>query len=92
MCNICKKGRIQQGAKKVDPIRMTTFETQATVKAAAKVKDEDMFIEIKDLDLIAKEFKMYDLCRKRFTKGFGPQDREKAQAKEVGFFYRKSIS
>lgn len=51
VCNICKKGRIQQCAKKVEPIKMATFEAQATVKAAAKVKDEDMFSEIQDLDL-----------------------------------------
>ena len=36
-----------------------------------------MYNEIEDLDLIAKEFKMHDHCRKTFLKGFGEKSREK---------------
>ena len=38
-----------------------------------------MYEDIKELDLIAKEFKMHDHCRKSFLKGFGEKSREKLQ-------------
>ena len=41
-----------------------------------------MYNEIEDLDLIAKEFKMHDHCRKTFLKGFGEQSREKLKSGE----------
>ena len=90
VCNICKKGRIQYKGKKVTPVTITSFQAQETIKAAAKATDRDMYDEIEDLDLIAKEYKMHDHCRKTFLKGFGEQSREKLKSTElqkVNFYY-----
>ena len=59
-CNICGGGRVQYGGIKVQPIKMTSFQAQDTIKAAAKAKGLDIYNEIQDLDLIAKEFKMHE--------------------------------
>ena len=40
-----------------------------TIKAAAKIKDPDLYNEIVDLDLFAKEFKYHTKCYNRFTYG-----------------------
>ena len=61
---------------------ITSFQPQETIKAAAKAKDQDMYNEIEDLDLIAEEFKMHDHCRKIFLKGFGEQSRKKLKSGE----------
>ena len=59
---------------------IVSFQAQDIIKAAAKVKDQEMHNEIEDLDLIAKEFKMHDHCRKTFLKEFGDQSREKLES------------
>ena len=46
---------MQYLGKKVQPVKITSFQAQETIKAAARVKDMDMYNEIQDLDLIAKE-------------------------------------
>ena len=53
VCNICKKGRIQHNENKVSPVVITLFQAQETIKATAKVKDEQMYSEIEYLDLIS---------------------------------------
>lgn len=78
-CNICKKGRIQHKGNKSYPKCIASFQAQETIKAAAKLRDPSMYENIKELDLIAKEFKMHDHCRKSFLKGFGKESREKLQ-------------
>lgn len=83
VCNICKRGRIQFKGKKVTPVTITSFQAQETVKAAAKTKNPEMYNEIVDLDLISKEFKMHDHCRKTFLKGFGERSREKSKSLET---------
>ena len=75
VCNICKKGQIQHNGNKVSPVVITSFQAQETIKAAAKVKDEK-YNEIEYLDLIAKEFKMHDHCRKIFLRGFSEKQRQ----------------
>ena len=42
VCNICKKGRIQHNGNKFSPIVITSFQARETIKAAAKVKDEEI--------------------------------------------------
>ena len=88
VCNICKKSRMQYKGKKVTPVTITSFQAQKTIKAAAKVKDQDMCNEIEDLDLIAKEFKIHDHCRKTFLKGFGEQSREKLRSGEPEVYFK----
>ena len=53
VCNICKKARVQHKGEKVNPVIITSFQAQATIKAAAKAKNEEMYNEIQDLDLMA---------------------------------------
>ena len=46
-----------------------------TVKAAAMKKNYDLYCEIKDLDLISKEFKYHRSCYEEFTRGFSEKSR-----------------
>ena len=58
-CSICKKGIIKYQGKKVSPKTIATNEASDTIKEAAKTKDLELYAEIKDLDLITKEFKYH---------------------------------
>ena len=48
-----------------------------TIKAAAKIKDPDLYNEIIDLDLFAKEFKYYTKCYNSFTYGYSSSIRNR---------------
>ena len=82
---------MQYGGIKVQPIKITSFQAKDTIKAAAKAKGFDMYNEIQDLDLIAKEFKMHEHCRKAFIKGFGGKGRAKKQSEEAEVSYSTSL-
>ena len=69
------KYRIQYHGKKVIPLTITTHVAENTIKAAAKVKDGDMYDKIKDEDLIASEFKYHYHCYVEFTRGFSEKER-----------------
>ena len=47
-----------------------------TIKAAAKIKDPDLYNEIVDLDLFAKEFKYHTKCYNSFTYGYSSSMRK----------------
>ena len=68
ICNICKKGSVKLKGKKALPIAITTIEATESIKEAAKIKDPKLYAEIKDIDLIAKEFKYHEHCRRNFTR------------------------
>ena len=40
----------------------------AQIKESAEAKDTNLFYEIRDIDLIAKEFKYHDFCYREFTR------------------------
>ena len=67
-CGICKKRIIKYQGRKVVPKTIATNEASDTIKEAAKTKDFELYAEIKDLNLIAKEFKYHEHCRKNFTR------------------------
>ena len=68
-CNLCNKDRIMRNSKYLFPITISTQQTVKTTKDAAKAKeDQKLFFEIKDLDLIAKEFKYHDACFREYTR------------------------
>ena len=68
-CNFCKKYRIKRQQKIYLPITVCTEEAVNTIKQAAEAnEDQTLFFEIKDLDLIAKEFKYHECCYKDFTR------------------------
>ena len=51
------------------PITVTTELAANTLKQAAEAnKDQSLFYEIKDIDLIGKEFKYHDSCYKEFKR------------------------
>ena len=62
------------------PVVITSLQAQEAINAAAKVKDEEMYVEIEYLDLIVKGFKMHDHCRKTFLRGFGEEYRQSTKA------------
>ena len=61
---------MQYKNKRTEPYTIVTFVAANSIKAAAKVKNENLYIEIKDLDLIAKEFKVHKHCYQQFTYGY----------------------
>ena len=68
-CNICKKFKIQHKGISLFPKKIATQAAVGTIKSAAERNHPDMYYEIKDLDLIAKEFKYHQTpCYKTFTK------------------------
>ena len=68
VCNLCKKHRVQFQGKKVTPSTISTYDAEKSFKEDAEEKDKVLFIEIKDLDLIAKEFKFHEHCRRNFLR------------------------
>ena len=42
VCNICKKGQMNQNGNQVSPAVLTSFQDQETIKVAAKVNDKEM--------------------------------------------------
>ena len=58
-CNICSGFRVQHKRRKYEPYKISTHNAEQTIKAAAKDKDPELFNEIQQLDLIAKEFKFH---------------------------------
>eukprot|EP00794_Sanderia_malayensis_P014842 gene14842-biopygen11931 len=68
-CNFCHKYRVKRQQKHHLPITVSTHQAVMTIKQAAEAnEDQSLFFEIKDLDLIAKEFKYHDFCYKEYTR------------------------
>ena len=68
-CNFCQKYRVKRQQKHHVPITITTKQAELTLKEAAEANiDQSLYFEIKDADLIAKEFKYHEFCYKEFTR------------------------
>ena len=78
-CQLCGKQRTQHKNKKCTPYIITSVAAVEAIKNAAKLKDNMHYCEIKDVDLISKEYKVHQHCYKNFTKGFSVK--EKSQNK-----------
>ena len=64
-CNFCKKYRIMKKNKIHFPKTVCTDKAVQTIKNAAECKeDQSLYFEIKDVDLIATEFKYREHCYK----------------------------
>ena len=63
------------------------FQAQETIKAAGKIKDEEMYKDIEYFDLIAKEFKMHGHWRETFTKEFGEKHLQVTKTEEPKVIY-----
>ena len=58
-----------RNGKYIFPITISTQQAVNTIKDAAEAKeDQKLFFEIKDLDLIAKEFKYHDAFYREYTR------------------------
>ncbi len=68
-CNFCSKYKIMKKNKIHFPATVCTVKAVQTIKEAAESKeDQSLFFEIKDADLIAREFKYHESCYKEFTR------------------------
>ena len=81
-CYFCKKTRVQHKDKKVNLVQILTHDASETIKAAAKAKDNEMYLELKDLCLIAMELRYHDHCYIYFTRGFSKAERNKEEDQE----------
>ena len=70
-----KKYKLKVKGKHEFPIAISTLNATETIKAAAMSKKLEMHYEIKDLDLISKEFKCHSSCYKEFTRGYSAKCR-----------------
>ena len=68
-CNLCKKYHIKVNQKDEYPITITTTNAEEFIKAAVLQTDEEMHYQIKDLDLISKEYhaKCYRNVKKKVS-------------------------
>ena len=69
-CSLCTKFRVEQKSEKYKPYKITTYTAENTIKAAVKDKNEKLYNEVKDLDLIVKEFKFHKHCYQQYTGGY----------------------
>ena len=53
---------MQYKNKTTELYTIVTFDAANSIKVAAKVKNENVYVEIKDLHQIAKEFKVHKHC------------------------------
>ena len=74
-CYLCNKFRVQFRGKKVIPVMIEIDEAEDTIKATAKLKNPNLYFEIKDVDLFPKEFKAHVHCYREFTRGFNKGSR-----------------
>ena len=77
-----KKTRVQHKGRKVNLVRILNHDVSEAVKAAAKAKDNEMYLELKDICLTAKELRYHDHCYINFTWGFSKAERNKEEDQE----------
>ena len=78
-CNFCKNYRKMKKNKIHFPKTVRTDKAVQTIKDAAESKeDQSLYFEIKDADLIAREFKYHEHCYKGYTR------KEKSSFKQAG--------
>ena len=73
VCRFCNKwchieGCVSYRGKKVGLAKMEMKEAKLLIKWRARKKDQELFYEIKCLDLIVKNFWFHEHCRKDFTR------------------------
>ena len=86
-CYFCRKYWVKRNKKLCKPSSVQTLDAEATIKAAAKENNLDMYSEIKDVCLIAKEFKFHFHCYRDFTRGFHHKERFSCKARYFAHNY-----
>ena len=79
---------MQHRKKKYYPYKITTHNAAAAIKNAAESKSPLHYCEIKDVDLIAKEYRVQEPCYRKFTNGFS----ENSKAGSSASGYKKKPS
>ena len=72
--------------KSYEPHKIVNFDAERSIKASAQVKNESLYAEIKDLDLISKEFKVHSHCYREFTRKETDADEGKTLKYDKGNF------
>ena len=71
ICNLYSKFRVSRNSSRVTPYSIKTFNVVNAIKAAAAtVKNTKVYDEVRDLSLIAREFKIHKHCYQDFTHEF----------------------
>ena len=65
---------------------MQVLQKEESIKKAAKLKDQELYNEIKDLDLIAKEFRYHKNCYRNFTRKKSLSEKQESEIKPQGNF------
>ena len=69
MCMICKKKALKVNKKSQPLTKIVTKTAEKTLREAANLKnDTEMVIEVRDTDLIAKEFQKHEKCYHEYTR------------------------
>ena len=76
-CNFCKLHAIKVNGKQQIPHIVVQMNAVNTIKAASKIKDPDLYNEIVNLDLFAKEFKYHTKCYNSFTYEYSSSKRNR---------------
>lgn len=79
LCQLCGKFRVQHNKKRFTPYTITTFNAESAIKFSAKSKNESLYREIENLDLIAKEFKVHEPCYKNLTLEYYSNQKKEAE-------------
>ena len=74
---------MQHRNKKHVPYNITSHAASVAIKNASKSKDPLHFCEIKDMDLIAKEYKVHQPCYQKFTKGSALKCKETSSSSRI---------
>ena len=72
--------------KNYEPHKIT-FDAERSINASAQVKNESLYVEIKDLDLISKEFKVHSHCYRDFTR----KETEAEEGKTLKYLIRRNF-
>ena len=82
-CFICGKLRIQKSKIDEHPIVITTTKVVNIIRIATQIKNPELYLEIKDTDLVAKELRYHPSCYRNYTRDFNESE---IQRKEQELF------
>ena len=69
ICMICKKKTLKVNKKSQPLTKIVTKTAEKTLREAANLRnDTEMLIEVRDTDLIAKEFQKHEKCYREYTR------------------------
>ena len=84
-CYFCKKERKSVKGKVQLSQKLTLKSTEERIKPAAEEKkDENVLRDIRDVDLLAKEFQVHDKCRLDYTRTRDNDEPERSEKPALG--------